>query len=132
MKKYLILFILFIPFFFFVGWICLLSTQVAEGKIVEVPITGYDPRDLLRGHYLRYQIDTNRFRRSDYPECHLPRGWDNRFFIPDESAEWLDRVFRSNRYRFSLLFSCQKGRKAIATELLINGQNWEEFKKENE
>jgi len=132
MKKYLILFVLLIPFLFFIGWIYTLSTQVEEGRLVAVPITGYDPRDLLRGHYLRYQIDTRQFKKSDYPECRLPKGWDNRFFIPEESAEWLDRVFRSNRYRFSLLFSCQKGRKAIATELLINGENWEEFKKENE
>ena len=128
MKKYLILFILFIPVFFFIGWIGSLSMQVEEGRLVAVPITGYDPRDILRGHYLRYQIDTRHFNRKDYPECRLPKGWDNRFFIPEASAEWLDRLFRSNRHQFSLLFSCQKGHKAIATELLIDGINWKKFR----
>ena len=130
MKKYLILFVLFIPVFFFTGWIANLATQTQEGRTVAVPITGYDPIDLLRGHYLRYQIDRN-FNRAAYPDCRLPKGWNNRFFIPEESAEWLDQLFRSNRHQFSLLFSCQEGRKAIATELLIDGINWKNFKKEN-
>ena len=102
--------------------------QIDKGNLVSVPIMGYDPRDLLRGHYLEYQIDTTKFNRSEYPECYLPTGTDNRFFIPEESAEWLDQFFRSNKHQFSLLFSCQKGRKAIATELLIDDTNWKIFK----
>ena len=27
------------------------------GSIIEIPITGYDPRDLLSGHYLTYRLD---------------------------------------------------------------------------
>ncbi len=29
----------------------------AHGQRIELPISGYDPRDLLAGHYLRYRVD---------------------------------------------------------------------------
>lgn len=31
--------------------------QTSHGSVWEVPIRGYDPRDLLRGHYIRFQYD---------------------------------------------------------------------------
>ena len=68
MKKYLILFLLLVPVFFLTGWIYSLKMQIDKGNLVSVPIMGYDPRDLLRGHYLEYQIDTTKFNRSEYPE----------------------------------------------------------------
>lgn len=30
-----------------------------KGELYRIPVTGYDPRDLLRGHYLRYRYDWN-------------------------------------------------------------------------
>ena len=33
--------------------------KVAIGKEMIIPITGYDPRDLLSGHYLIYRLDLN-------------------------------------------------------------------------
>ncbi|TGJ98593.1 GDYXXLXY protein [Leptospira langatensis] len=31
--------------------------DLRNGKVLILPITGYDPRDLLSGHFLRFQID---------------------------------------------------------------------------
>ncbi|TGJ99315.1 GDYXXLXY protein [Leptospira semungkisensis] len=31
--------------------------DLRSGKVLILPITGYDPRDLLSGHFLRFQID---------------------------------------------------------------------------
>lgn len=36
-----------------------------QGTDWEVPIQGYDPRDLLRGHYITYQYDWPGLARSD-------------------------------------------------------------------
>lgn len=36
----------------------------AYGDMVELPVKGYDPRDLLTGHYLRYRVDYGK-----YPVC---------------------------------------------------------------
>lgn len=33
------------------------SVQRASGEAVVLPIIGFDPRDLLSGHYLMYQVD---------------------------------------------------------------------------
>lgn len=33
--------------------------KVSIGKTVVIPISGYDPRDVLAGHYLTYQVDYN-------------------------------------------------------------------------
>ncbi len=32
---------------------------LANTRILSVPLTGFDPRDLLRGHYIRAQLDWN-------------------------------------------------------------------------
>jgi hypothetical protein len=33
--------------------------QFADARILSVPLTGYDPRDLLQGHYILAQLDWN-------------------------------------------------------------------------
>lgn len=33
------------------------SHLLSSGREIELPISGYDPRDLLAGHYLIYQVD---------------------------------------------------------------------------
>ena len=84
MKKYFALIVLLFPTFFFMVWIGTLIHGMDQAQLVEVPITGYDPRDILRGHYLRYQIDNRYFYRSDYPDYPYPpderkvphRHWD--------------------------------------------------------
>jgi uncharacterized membrane-anchored protein len=35
------------------------AIKVSIGKEIVIPITGYDPRDLLSGHYLIYRLDLN-------------------------------------------------------------------------
>ncbi len=44
--------------------------QRAHSEVWYFPVAGYDPRDLLRGHYLRFQIDVNRDGRdADCPRA---------------------------------------------------------------
>jgi uncharacterized membrane-anchored protein len=58
-NKKKLLFVLSFPIF------CLLTLTVYKalklqlGAKITIPISGYDPRDLLSGHYLVYQIDYN-------------------------------------------------------------------------
>ncbi len=35
------------------------GVKVMTGKRVTIPVTGFDPRDLLSGHYLIYRLDLN-------------------------------------------------------------------------
>ncbi|WP_082281066.1 GDYXXLXY domain-containing protein [Leptospira kirschneri] len=47
---------LVLPILFFVSEIITLEFTKTRGKELILPITGYDPRDLLSGHYLQYNI----------------------------------------------------------------------------
>ncbi len=35
------------------------AVKIAIGETIIIPITGYDPRDLLSGHYLTFRLDLN-------------------------------------------------------------------------
>jgi uncharacterized membrane-anchored protein len=55
-------------------WLAALSLAIARGTEVSLKVTGYDPRDLLRGHYLQYRVDygfdfTSVNERDGRPQC---------------------------------------------------------------
>ena len=97
---------------------------------------GYDPRDLLSGHYIQYQIDwdstdCSQFRNGQCPEkdfCKEARwGRQCRFYIPEDKARDLDELFRKRNdtdTKFEVVYSYRPGQKAVAKQLLINGQDW--------
>ena len=48
---------LLIPILIIVGSIGKSEYQLATGKVWKFKVSGYDPRDLLRGHYVNYQVE---------------------------------------------------------------------------
>jgi uncharacterized membrane-anchored protein len=44
------------PGLYLLGWCLYLSATIAGGTLVQLRVEGYDPRDLLRGHYIRYRL----------------------------------------------------------------------------
>lgn len=38
-------------------WVASLAVEVARGRDVILAVSGYDPRDILRGHYITYRVD---------------------------------------------------------------------------
>lgn len=46
-----------IPLLTLASWAGYRAIVANSGQLIELPIIGYDPRDLLSGHYLTYQID---------------------------------------------------------------------------
>jgi len=61
-------------------WIGSLAVEVAQGADVLLPVRGYDPRDILRGHYVTYQVDYgSKVTRESYDQdprcvCLEPKG----------------------------------------------------------
>ena len=51
------LFIVGIPIGIMATWLLSLVVAVTQAQEVTLAVTGYDPRDLLSGHYLRYRVD---------------------------------------------------------------------------
>lgn len=58
MNKKLIYFLaIFLPVLVIAAWALQFTAISLYGEKVQLRITGYDPRDLLAGHYLRYRVD---------------------------------------------------------------------------
>lgn len=160
MKKTVFLSIfMLIPVLFFIVWAGMLSSQTETGNKVRLAIQGYDPRSLLSGRYIDYQInwdktDPNELNRlplycniSVQKNCNTYKekehcwwqdydwnkvaGYRQRFYIPEEKADRLDRIFFKRDHLFEVLYACQLGRRPVAVELLIDGKPWRNFLKEN-
>lgn len=48
-----------LPVLVLAGMVAEAEWGLRDGTVIRVPITGYDPRDALRGHYLRYRFAWN-------------------------------------------------------------------------
>ncbi len=57
MRRLLVLAPLLLPTLLVAGWAAQLTLARASQPALRVAITGYDPRDLLRGHYLQFRLD---------------------------------------------------------------------------
>lgn len=123
-------------------WALSLAQQRASGYDVKVAVEGYDPRDLLSGHYIQYQINWEKTDCSQFTDSVCPKedfcidarwGRQCRFYVPENAAPQLDKLFQEfrsgnkNNLNFEVLYSYKKGRQAIAKQLLINGKDWHEF-----
>lgn len=140
MKKYLLIG-LFLPFICLLVWVLFLTVTRNTGTEIIVSITGYDPRDLLSGHYIAYQIDwentdCTQFTDNICPEdafCKEARwGRECRFYIPEDRAKDLDNLFArrsQNNLKFEVIYSYNKSHTPMAKQLLINGKDWQEYMK---
>lgn len=138
MNKKILALIFVIPFIALFAWTMWLYTQQATGKEVKVAVTGYDPRDLLSGHYIQYTIDWDRTDCGQFSDGICPKnefckearwGRQCRFYIPEKNARELDRLFRRRNTTdmiFEVVYSYHKGSEPLAKQLLINGKDWRE------
>ena len=117
--------------------VLLLSAKMMFLPEVVVRIKGYDPRDLLAGHYIAYTLnwdytDCKQFKDNICPvtefEIHANKarwGEQHRYFIPEEYAIELDYAFRNQEKEksvFEVIYKYTPGLAPIAKELLIDGK----------
>lgn len=126
------------------------------GQEVTLAISGYDPRDILSGHYLIYTVEypvgkicTDKTVESGYvcldpkgfsaelpAECKIPiRGTCKygrfeagieKFYIPEDKAQILDNNIRGKRA--SIVISVTPKGQAQVKDLLIDGNSWRDVK----
>ena len=138
MNRKILAFVFVVPFVVLCSWTMLLYMQRVTGKEVKVAVMGYDPRDLLSGHYIQYTIDWNRTDCSQFPDGNCPKdefckqarwGRQCRFYIPEKNAKELDRLFSRRNTTdmiFEVVYSYHKGQEPLAKQMLINGKDWRE------
>lgn len=136
-KIYLKLILTIAPALLLLGWVTILTVQIYSGKEVALRIKGYDPRSLLSGHYIQYQIDwensdCGQFENGVCPRVEFNRAffsgyWGNsgRFYVSEKQAADLDRAVRSDDNVAEIVYSYRKGQKPYARRLLINGKTFE-------
>lgn len=106
------------------------------GTDVKIVIRGYDPRDLLSGHYISYTIDWDKTDCSQFTDNICPKdefchGFDCKFYIPETDAEQLDRLLNLSNNTFHIVYKYNPHRQPSAKELLIDDKPWQEFMKNN-
>jgi len=123
-----------ISFLILLGWMFSVVMTVESSPQVRLVITGYDPRDLLSGHYIAYSInwansDCTQFTNNTCPKDRF--SWQERFYIPEKDAPELDRRYRESWRRgssdvFEVIYAFPETGQPIARQLLINGKDWRE------
>ncbi len=78
--------LLFIPVFVLLGWTLSVQAMISAGKKLDLPIRGYDPRDILAGHYLSVEVDYAVFPSECEKEEKGKERWRKKdaFFCADE------------------------------------------------
>lgn len=65
--------LIFVPVFSLMAWTAYHASLVYFGDKVTLKVAGYDPRDLLSGHYLTYRVDYGALplceKRSGHQTC---------------------------------------------------------------
>ncbi len=99
---------------------------VRTAQEVVLPIQGYDPRNILSGHYIRFQINW------EQADCYQV-GWKgicpvanftgiDTYYIPENQAYSLERELQSENNKMEVVFAYEPGRRPIPKELRMNGQ----------
>jgi len=129
LKKYGYIGLIFLPVFILLMSVAAIEVQRQQGSEVVVRLQGYDPRDLLSGHYIRYQLDWENTDCSQFENKICPiRAFDytGRFYVDEDKAPALDKLVRDSNNTVEMVFSYHKGMKPLALRLLINGKAWQE------
>ena len=93
--------------------------HVSTATTVQMPILGYDPRDLLYGHYLSFRIDSNDPAISKYESY--------RYFVPEDTAPILDSILHDRQHKLSVDVHVSRGRIPDFGNLYIDGMEWHSY-----
>ena len=140
MQKVKIITALTLPIVCLLLWVAVLCAKYFMMPEVVVRIGGYDPRDLLGGHYIAYTIDWDntdcaqfsggKCPKEDFANHSINSRWgeQHRFYIPEEHAQKLDDMFRRSggNYTFEIVYKYASGITPLAKELRIDGKPWQE------
>lgn len=125
LKKYSYAVLVFLPILIVLIWVASINIELAKAKQVTIRIKGYDPRDLLSGHYIYYQIDWNNTDCTQFEDNTCPRkAFKNahRFYIDETKASDLEKKLQNTDNIAEIIFSYRRGYTPLAQKLLINGK----------
>ncbi len=142
MKNKTLFFILLLPVICLFVWNCFLWYTKDSGAEITVPVMGYDPRDLLSGHYIRYRIDWDEadlkqfedkfFTKDEFVDSLNKSSY--RFYVSEKHAKYLEKLLmeswdvkEEDKKKIEVVYSYKKGKHPIAKKLLVNGQPYQKI-----
>ena len=142
MKNKTLFFILLLPVICLFVWNCFLWYTKDSGTDITVPVMGYDPRDLLSGHYIRYRIDWDEadlkqfedkfFTKDEFVDSLNKSSY--RFYVSEKHAKYLEKLLmeswdvkEEDKKKIEVVYSYKKGKHPIAKKLLVNGQPYQKI-----
>ena len=128
LKKFLVVLVC-APVVYFAAWIGFLTVSLENAPEVSVVVKGYDPRDLLSGHFLNLapdwaQTDCAQFENGICPEEAFENNY--RYYVPEEAAPKLEKMIFEPQTRAELVFAFLPKMPPRVKNLLINGKVWQE------
>lgn len=114
--------LLALPIIVLFFWMSALQVSLSTAEKIVLPVSGYDPRDLLSGHYLRVQVLYP--ENSPYKDC-----CNNirRFYVPENKARILEQALNSANVTAEMVIALPKNGEPKPVDLLLNGKSWTEF-----
>lgn len=127
-SKYVLAFFLVLPLVVYLYWIASLEKQLYSSKEVMVAMNGFDPVDLLSGHYLLLRPDWNNTDCAQFEQNRCPTelfAYSYRYYLPEVKAMDVDREIASNEnLKVEISFAINGKANPLVKELYINGQQW--------
>lgn len=148
--------LLYIPIVVLLLWLVSVQQTLHNAQTVIMPVGGYDPRDLLSGHYLRIQtqypaatglsgfgqtiyfcVDDSKLSFGKPENCGLFIAGKNnygrfddgisRFYVPEKKALPLERLLRDRSRKAEIVLAVDKNGRVHAKDLLFDGKSWKEI-----
>lgn len=131
-KRVLKFFVFFIPFLALLGWLGYLELQYASAPRVMVAVSGYDPRDILSGHYLNLapewdKTDCRQFAGGICPQASFERVY--RYYLPQNDALYLEKVLAGDNLDVKLEFALPENASPLIRGLYIDNTDWKDWMK---
>ena len=147
----------FLPVVVICALIARAGVRVHQGIEIELPVRGYDPRDLLLGHYITYAYDWDVLAQCESGDCvycigEIPTPGERvivRRIETAQSEECRDRILDKKEslptryyipehegatleraireHRASVKLSIDSGGHAVVRELLLDGKPWRQI-----
>lgn len=126
-KRGLKFFMIFVPFLALLLWLGYLELQYAAPPRVMVAVSGYDPRDILSGHYLRLtpewnKTDCRQFAGGSCPQARFAKVY--RYYLPQNDAAYLEKRLADDNLDVKLEFALPEKASPLIRALYINNMDW--------
>lgn len=119
-----------LPVIFMAGWMGILSFECYGSQHdVIIAVSGYDPRDLLSGHYIDLSLnwkdtDCSQFFEGVCPQKAFLQRY--KFYLPEKDAADMQTLINryGNSLDLALVFGYHLDERPVLKEMLVNNESW--------